>query len=74
MRRSWFTNLLSQQNVSGVNIFVVSSIDLFRSRLQDMTNGGSRILINDNYILFTLLSGILKKFISKRVYSFFIPY
>ena len=57
-----FTTLLNNKYVLGregmLDTFVVSSIEVFRGVLEDRTNSGSSIKVNDGYTLVMLLSYI----------------
>ena len=69
-----FVRILGGLYLPADDSFLVSSLDVFTSRLEERTNSGARIVVNDAYILVTLLSDILKEFIDNGINLLFEDY
>lgn len=66
-----FVRIMGALQAPGDNSFSVSSLNIFISSLKDRTNSGDKILLNDAYLLVTLLSDTLKQFIEDGIHLIF---
>ena len=66
-----FVRIMGGLQAPGDNSFSVSSLNIFISSLKDRTNSGDKILLNDAYLLVTLLSDTLKQFIEDGIHLIF---